>query len=255
MQLIRIKYFSRREKTMKKIFYIIIFLFYSNQLFSQDDINLIGKNMTDIDIVFSIFDMSNDTIVTENRISALLDSLTALSVHGSKELSVLDKTNSTNVIKKRNGEMIYSIGDRAQGGIVFWVDEKGHHGLVASEADQGEGETWYEGKTFSLKDGIFAGKFNTERIIANKSLTYNAAQACANYKGGGYDDWYLPSKLELRLLYNHKSLIGVYAKDYYWSSTEEENDVAWLLSFYDGFDSNYINYGSSLFRVRAIRAF
>ena len=27
----------------------------------------------------------------------------------------------------------YKIGDRAQGGIVFWIDETGQHGLVVSE--------------------------------------------------------------------------------------------------------------------------
>lgn len=255
MQHASIKYFILCYETTKKVSYIIILLFFSKLLYSQDKTNYGEKSTSELDIVFSILDKSNDSIITENRIYTLIDSLTALSLHGSKDLSILDKKNSTNVIKKSDGEMIYSVGDRAQGGIVFWVDEKGHHGLVASETDQGEGETWYEGKTFSLKDGIFAGKYNTEQIIANKSITYNAAQVCASYKGGGYIDWYLPSKEELKLLYKHKNVIGYFAKDYYWSSTEEANDVAWLFSFYGGFDCNYIKYGSSMFRVRAIRAF
>lgn len=234
---------------------MIILLFFFKKLYSQDNINLREKNTSELDIIFSILDKTNDSIITENQIYTLIDTLVGLSGHESKGLSILNKTNSTNVIKKWVGDTIYSVGDRAQGGIVFWVDEKGQHGLVASEADLGEGETWYEGKTFHLRNGIFAGKFNTQQIIANKSIAYNAAQKCVNYKGGAYNDWYLPSKDELKLLYKHKSLIGGFAKDYYWSSTEEVNDVAWLYSFYGGFASNYLKYGSSLFRVRAIRAF
>jgi hypothetical protein len=244
-----IKYFRRWKKTKQNIFHIIAFLFFCNLSFSQDNKNLGEKSLTDLDIVFSILNKSNDIIVTESRISALLDSLSALSVPGS------NKTIFHHIIEKKDGEMIYSIGDKDQGGIVFWVDEKGHHGLVASETDQSEGETWYEGKTLSLKDGIYTGKFNTEQIIANKSLTYNAARVCTSYNGGGYNDWYLPSKSELRLLFQYKKLIGGFARDYYWSSTEEVNDVAWLISFYTGYNSNYLKYGSSLFRVRAIRTF
>ncbi len=30
----------------------------------------------------------------------------------------------------------YSVGDFAQGGIVFWVDETGQHGLVCAKEDQ-----------------------------------------------------------------------------------------------------------------------
>lgn len=39
----------------------------------------------------------------------------------------------------------YKVGDFAQGGIVFWVDETGQHGLVCAKEDQdgGSGLQWY----------------------------------------------------------------------------------------------------------------
>jgi hypothetical protein len=233
----------------------IIFLLIYSGAFAQISSSSQNMKLPDLNIVFAILEESGEHEISEARITRILDSLVTLSGTGSKRLSGPGKTTNPDAGKEINPELLYSVGDRAQGGIIFWVDDKGQHGLVACEVDQSEGETWYDGKTFSLKDGIFTGKYNTEQILTNKSVTYNAAQVCANFKGGGYNDWYLPSKYELKLLYTKKNLLGGFAKDYYWSSTEEENDVAWLLSFYGGYNSNYIKYGSSLFRVRSIRAF
>ena len=132
----------------------------------------------------------------------------------------------------------YSVGDFAQGGIVFWVDETGQHGLVAAKEDQSTGVRWYNGSyttVNAVRDGIGAGMYNTERIIANQGVGSYAAQLCANYQGGGYGDWYLPSKEELDLMYQNKATIdataGVnggsgFASASYWSSTEDSISTA-----------------------------
>lgn len=63
----------------------------------------------------------------------------------------------------------YSLGDFAQGGIVFWVDETGQHGLVAAKEDQSTGVRWYAGtfgSTMARGDGPYAGETNTSIIIA-----------------------------------------------------------------------------------------
>ena len=65
----------------------------------------------------------------------------------------------------------YSIGDFAQGGIVFWVDETGKHGLVCSKSDQdgGSGVRWFagaNGNTQAKGNGPYAGELNTSIIIA-----------------------------------------------------------------------------------------
>jgi len=149
-----------------------------------------------------------------------------------------------------------AIGDNYQGGIIFWLDTTGQHGLIAATQDQSTGIQWYNGTyttTNAVRDGIGAGMYNTERIIANQSTGSYAAQLCANYQGGGYGDWYLPSKYELNLLYLQKTAVGGFASAFYWSSTEYGDRTAWVQNF--GSDFQTINYKNYTLRVRAVRAF
>jgi len=173
-----------------------------------------------------------------------------------------------------SGSTTFSVGDFAQGGIVFWVDETGQHGLVAAKEDQSTGVRWYAGtygNTQAKGDGPFSGEANTSIIIAaqvaigDDGSTY-AARICNELQvtegGKTYGDWYLPSKEELDLMYQNKATIdataGVnggsgFASAYYWSSTELNINSAWCQLF----DNGYQNYGNKFYtlRVRAVRAF
>ena len=168
----------------------------------------------------------------------------------------------------------YSVGDFAQGGIVFWVDETGQHGLVAAKEDQSTGVRWYAGtygNTQAKGDGPFSGEANTSIIIAaqvaigDDGSTY-AARICNELQvtegGKTYGDWYLPSKEELDLMYQNKATIdataGVnggsgFARSYYWSSTESNNYNAWIQYF--DYGSQYYGNKDAPYRVRAVRAF
>ena len=71
-------------------------------------------------------------------------------------------------------------GDSYQGGIVFWVDQTGQHGLIAAKADQSSGIQWYNGTYFATNataDGIYAGAKNTEVIISTQT---NVGLACSD---------------------------------------------------------------------------
>jgi hypothetical protein len=168
----------------------------------------------------------------------------------------------------------YSVGDFAQGGIVFWVDETGQHGLVAAKEDQSTGVRWYAGtygNTQAKGDGPFSGEANTSIIIAaqvaigDDGSTY-AARICNELQvtegGKTYGDWYLPSKEELNLMYQNKATIDAtaganggsgIASAYYWSSTEYLSSLAWKQGFDSG--SQNLSNRSSTYRVRAVRAF
>ena len=137
-------------------------------------------------------------------------------------------------------------GDRYQGGIVFWVDQTGRHGLIAASNDQSAVAQWFNGtyfQTHATGDGIYAGAENTEIIIATQTTvglvcgestvpsycsagpgtaTGNyAALIAANYSvqedgdqactGSAtetcYGDWYLPSKFELNLMFAQKTVL------------------------------------------------
>jgi hypothetical protein len=148
------------------------------------------------------------------------------------------------------------IGESYGGGIVIWVDETGQHGLIAAASDQSTGMQWYGASytaTNAVRDGIGGGMYNTERIIASQGAGSYAAQLCANYKGSGYGDWYLPSKYELNLLYLQSDVLGGLEGNYYWSSTEDDNNNVWHQDSSGG-DQNL---GSKewINSVRAVRTF
>jgi len=168
----------------------------------------------------------------------------------------------------------YSIGDFAQGGIVFWVDETGQHGLVCAKNDQdgGSGVRWYAGTYGKAKgDGPFSGETNTSIIISaqvaigDDGSTY-AARICNELQitegGKTYGDWYLPSKEELNLMWENIITINnaatanggsSFLPEIYWSSTEYSLAHAYQQWFQHGFQETYQKDWAQ--HVRAIRAF
>lgn len=87
------------------------------------------------------------------------------------------------------------------------------------------------------------------------TATWNEAfELCKNYRGGGYDDWYLPTKDELNLIYQNLRKTGkISGNDWYWSSSQYYNGNAWVQSFYGGSQLNLYKYYK--YCVRAVRAF
>jgi hypothetical protein len=170
--------------------------------------------------------------------------------------------------------LTYEVGDFAHGGVVFWVDETGEHGLVCSKTNQSNGVEWDNGVqrvTNSFGDGIFAGEMNTYLQIAlqtNDNTTGSfAAKVAGEYSvtegDTEYGDWYLPSKWELNKIYLAKSIISSVSQvnggsalddNYYWSSVEVLNSVSsWSQNFSNG--GNYADGKGNIYRVRAIRRF
>ena len=166
-----------------------------------------------------------------------------------------------------SGGGTHAIGEVYGGGIVFYVWDGGAHGLIAS-TDNLTGKFWGADGTlvsstiYPLRDGIGAGRNNTERIIQNikssdnifkSDYTLYAAYVCLTYQGGNYGDWYLPSKYELNLLYLQKSVIG-WVSGNYWSSNDYATRDAYYLDFstglFVGMTKNYQGNG-----VRPIRSF
>ena len=173
----------------------------------------------------------------------------------------------------------YSIGDFAEGGIVFWVDATGQHGLVCYKQDFAS-LPWVNGgnggATHAVENRIYGGATNTIMIVTAESpdgIFYNysyAAEHChkltTTENGINYGDWYLPSKYELTLLYTNKTAINTTAlnnggssfsnsqgENFYWSSNETSSTHASCIHFHDG---SFIDFskGSPIF-IRPIRRF
>ncbi len=156
-----------------------------------------------------------------------------------------------------------SIGDTNAGGIIFYLDGTGCHGLVAKATDEPGFPRWpltaLTGgfHTWAFASGIYGGAQNTKKSIAIALVNTSTSQAASitSQPFGGYDDWYLPSKDELDMMYVNLHLqgLGGLNSNIYWSSTEVNAIIAWGQDFGNGsqLGEHKILPGS----VRAVRAF
>ena len=162
---------------------------------------------------------------------------------------------------------VYEVGDNAQGGIVFWIDETGEHGLVCAKTDQSSSIQWWAGTlgdTHAKGNRPFSGEMNTCIIIAAHVAigginTDSAAFICSllqiTESGKTYGDWYLPSIEELNLMLDnlHQWGDGGFALSKYWSSTEFNGSNAYYKDFSNGSQNNHLK--DQFYHVRAVRAF
>ncbi len=161
----------------------------------------------------------------------------------------------------------YHIGDTGPaGGKVFYLsDNTGLHGLEAAPADLLDSNSlsyfdWgcYVNGSYIFVSGaqgtaVGTGATNTAAILAACGEANTAAKIADAYTLNGYSDWFLPSKDELNFLYAQKDVVGGFARNLYWSSTDYVANHAWIQSFGYGGQANY--YKGSPLPVRAVRAF
>ena len=171
----------------------------------------------------------------------------------------------------------YSIGDVVNGGVVFWLDSTGQHGLVVALSDVATSVEWGcygedlpnvpnvpGGGSKPVGSGAEIGDgFNNTYDILQDCPTAPAALAARSLGA----QWFLPSAKELNQMYINKTTLEAvsgftaFATSYYWSSTESVNFYAWAQNLTDGSQvdlgkstTNNME-GSSPSKVRAIRAF
>jgi hypothetical protein len=156
-----------------------------------------------------------------------------------KQLEVFDGSYWKNMVGLLVSPL--NIGDTYGGGKVFYIfgpSDNGYikgqtHGLIAATVDQttDAGVKWFPDKFYGATGTyIGLGLPNTLAIITSAVVTGTtnmstfAAGLANSYRGGGYIDWFLPSKDELNLLYQVKDVIGGFATSghpTYWSSTQK----------------------------------
>ena len=167
------------------------------------------------------------------------------------------------------------LGDFYGGGVVFKLFHAGQigyvegetHGLIAAVQDQSSGIQWYNDSyvtTGATETAIGTGSANTDAIISVQGPTetsYAAGLARAN-TGGGYTDWFLPSKAELNKMWLERETINTtasanggsnFSSNWYWSSTESGSSYAWIHHLSDG-GTQVLDKSYSVW-VRAVRAF
>lgn len=180
----------------------------------------------------------------------------------------------------------YYAGKIVTGGVTYAL-------IVAPKAQGGENSSlaWKTSNTTtagttSINDGLA----NTNAMIAAGASAHPAANFCNNLSINGYNDWYLPSKDELEILYRYlKPTTGnnstgsgantssvpttgnyasgspartsvtifrtgnseAFVSNYYWSSTEYLSTGGWSQDFSNGFQLNSTK--ANTFYVRGVR--
>lgn len=128
------------------------------------------------------------------------------------------------------------LGESFGGGIIFhlYKDANGaEHGLICAPTDAASLQPW--SSVTNVAAGCTSewnGQSNTTIAVAQPNVTTSAALDCDNYVSGGYTDWYLPSSLELRILWTNLFYVQkafdsdnnpnttILRPAGYWSSTE-----------------------------------
>jgi hypothetical protein len=163
------------------------------------------------------------------------------------------------------------IGELYQGGVIFYLDNTGTHGLIVAMIDLSSSAKWSTLLTtvpgaLSEWDGI-----NNTVAIAASTTTICAADLCDTYTNvdygtGVYSDWYLPSLTELSYLTHNlypitkalesdgNGITTILNTRYnYWTSTEYNLSNAFTYSLVQG--GGNVAKNSSGAYVRAIRSF
>lgn len=159
------------------------------------------------------------------------------------------------------------------GGVVFSVSAEpvnvavgiGRGGvyLEAAPADTGTGPAWCAGTPISTvyDTAVGSGAANTAALLG---CAEGAAVEAAAYTHGGFDDWFLPSKDELDLMYRNlrtaTPALGGFGDGCYWSSSQATEIFVWAQRFDDGGQGQTSRNATSLYRssgcmVRPVRAF
>lgn len=241
-----------------------------NTTTTADGVQIPALTLAQLDAKVAAYSADQDgTLIYVSDVSAGSTTTETINITTTGYYYYESSSNTWNPVGKKK----YKVGDFAQGGIVFWVDETGHHGLVCAKVDQGF-YAWNAGTfgtTQAKGDGIYSGKANTTTIITaliaigDNGNDY-AARVCNELQitegGINYGDWYLPSSEELNLMYQNKAIIDAtavanggsnFANAYYWSSTESSSNNAFDQAFSTGSQGDFTK--NALSNVRAIRAF
>jgi hypothetical protein len=137
----------------------------------------------------------------------------------------------------------FRIGDLHGGGIIFYLEPGGRHGLVVSLSDIAEGVAWGAMDLETEAGSNYDGMANTAAIITLSGAGDYAAYKCDTLTLNGYDDWYLPAPDEMYLIYRSGYMLnkileedgdantkGITAGEY-WTSRERNSEVAyWFLN-------------------------
>ena len=204
----------------------------------------------DADLSSVVWASSAETVATvspEGKVKAVAEGETTVSVTAGDvkaECKVV-------VEKKKAAATKWAVGDYYEvgnvKGVVVWVDESKEHGKIISLDEKVD--IWATGGYNTGAKSEEDGKGNTDKVKdLNAELSaYPAFKWCVAHGEG----WYFPAIMEVYYFLNAKATVnstleahnGTKISDFYWSSTEGEEDETAALYGYLKSDGTATSYG------------
>lgn len=200
----------------------------------------------DADLSSVVWASSDETVATvspEGKVKAVAEGETTVSVTAGDV-----KAECKVVVEKKTGWAVgdyYEVGNVK--GVVVWVDESKEHGKIISLDEKVD--IWATGGYNTGAKSEEDGKGNTDKVKdINAELTaFPAFKWCVAHGEG----WYFPAILEVYYFLNAKETVnptleahnGTKISDFYWSSTEGEEDESAALYGYLKSDGTATSYG------------
>lgn len=174
-----------------------------------------------------------------------------------------------------------ALGDTFAGGLIFYLDNSGQHGLVVTPNEIHPGLPWAKsgssGVTGATGTAVGTGQDNTNKIktfMGTGTVTNPyAAWTCDQLELNGFSDWFMPSKDEVNLMYKNlhrygcpidtspcPTALGNFKSQFYdpyfmWTSTEANSGSAWIQYFNNGTQQAVAKSGGFGVPFRAVRVF
>ena len=200
----------------------------------------------DADLSSVVWASSAETVATvspEGKVKAVAEGETTVSVTAGDV-----KAECKVVVEKKTGWAVgdyYEVGNVK--GVVVWVDESKEHGKIISLDEKVD--IWATGGYNTGAKSEEDGKGNTDKVKdINADLSaFPAFKWCVAHGDG----WYFPAILEVYYFLNAKETVnstleahnGTKISDFYWSSTEGEEDETAALYGYLKSDGTATSYG------------
>lgn len=183
------------------------------------------------------------TVSPEGKVKAVAEGETTVSVTAGDV-----KAECKVVVEKKTGWAVgdyYEVGNVK--GVVVWVDESKEHGKIISLDEKVD--IWATGGYNTGAKSEEYGKGNTDKVkdINAELSAFPAFKWCVAHGEG----WYFPAILEVYYFLNAKETVnstleahnGTKISDFYWSSTEGEEDETAALYGYLKSDGTATSYG------------
>lgn len=200
----------------------------------------------DADLSSVVWASSAETVATvspEGKVKAVAEGETTVSVMAGDV-----KAECKVVVEKKTGWAVgdyYEVGNVK--GVVVWVDESKEHGKIISLDEKVD--IWATGGYNTGAKSEEDGKGNTDKVkdINAELSAFPAFKWCVAHGDG----WYFPAILEVYYFLNAKETVnstleahnGTKISDFYWSSTEGEEDETAALYGYLKSDGTATSYG------------